>query len=250
MMNVKFGRRVSPRWLPMAGGILILAIAGLIINSALAIDETGVVELDGNMVDDDGGTDWNDIFDANGDPTSELPAATVASFFGKDFVEGEHGPDDSYHEPSNKDDQAILASGGAGVWGCGTAANPTDKNDFLNGYAIGVDVGGDLVVYGGGERHSNDGTAFIGVCIFQADVECDLDTNKFVNADDLTLPGKTDGDILIIINFSKGGAPANINMTAFTWSPGATDDDEGTLTPVAALPDARCSVVPPSGDLC
>src|SRR3990172_787377 len=108
MMNVKLGRRVSPRWLPLAGGILILAIAGLIINSAPAVEENDIVELDGNVVDGApaaDGIDWNNIWTNTG-AVETLPAATVASFFGKDFVEGASGPDPSYHEPSNKDDQA------------------------------------------------------------------------------------------------------------------------------------------------
>ncbi len=245
-----------------ATAILALVLAALVVGimSASAVHDTNAMELDGNVIDDSGAgdpQDWDSIFDANGDPIpANLPAGAVITSFVKDFVIDAKGPDPSYHEPSNQDDQAILATGGSNVWGCRSHPNPTDKNDIINAYAIAVDapdpVGGDIdrFLYFGGERFSNDGTAFMGMWFFQAPVACDLATNKFVNADDPSLPGKTTNDVFMLANFSRGGAPANINLTAFSWTAGPNPDDPGTFTPIGAAADARCSVASPGDDIC
>jgi predicted secreted protein len=256
-MSVKFPI-VGKKRLSVGLGLLaalLIALMGLM--AVFAVNDEGLVELDGNVVDDAAaGTDWGPMYDPGTTPSTgklvNTPAGTIDSVFVQDFVLDASGPDPSYHEPSNKDAQVILASGGSSVWGCGSASNPTDKDDILNATSVAIDNPADdhRIFYVAGDRFDNSGTAFLGAWFFQKKVECDEATGKFVNAEDPTQPGKTDGDILILVNFSKGGAPANISMTALRWSPGATPTAAGTFTPIAASADARCSVAPPGDALC
>jgi len=255
-MSVKFPI-VGKKRLSVGLALLAALLVGLTLMAVSAVNDEGLVELDGNVVDDAAaGTDWGAMYDPGTTPSTgklvNTPGGTVDSAFIMDFVLDASGPDPSYHEPSNKDVQAILASGGSSVWGCGPASNPTDKDDILNATSVAIDNPADdhRVFYVAGDRFDNSGTAFLGAWFLQKSVECDEATGKFVNAEDPTQPGKTDGDILVLVNFSKGGAPANISMTALRWSPGATDEAAGTFTPIAASADARCSVAPPGDALC
>src|SRR5204862_211055 len=103
--------------------------------------------------------DWGSMFSATGAAvTANLPTGTIDTAFTKDFVVGASGPDTSYYQPSTKDDQPINAAGGSSVWGCTSAANPTDKNEILNAYAAAVTAqpatnpadspdAGDLIIY-------------------------------------------------------------------------------------------------------
>lgn len=201
----------------------ILAIS----DPASAAHDSGGIELDhspatgADLVDSGPGTDprdWADIFDSNGDETpADFPAGTIDASFVQDFVPGASGPDNSYFQPSTKDDQSINPAGGASVWGCTTAANPTDKNDILNAYSLAVVAqdgpdAGDTILYTGGERFANDGTAFWGVWFFQAENSCSAagGNAKFAST-------KTDGDVLLLVNFDNGGS--NIDIDAFNWHP-------------------------------
>lgn len=235
-------RRSIPRKL---GLLAALAAVGLMVGSTLAfhvgIGSVGF-ELDGNT--DSGsaeGADWEDIFDATGATIGAVPAAVGAQLdadFVKDFVIGASGPDASYHEPSNKDDQPVFAAGGSEVWGCGSVKNATDKDDILNAYAIaytgaaGTEDAGDLIVDFGVERFDDSGTAYLGFWLFQADVACDLATGKFTGS-------KTNNDILLLVNFSNGGSVVKIN--ALAWHPGTpAASAAGTFTSIGT--GVRCDI--------
>jgi hypothetical protein len=220
----------------------ILMVFGAVM--ALAVHEVGILEVDGNLVDQVDtlgppivtGTDWAAFQDSDGDLIpANLPAGTIAATgVIEDFVIDEHGPDDSYHEPSNHDQQGIdpLASG---TWGCVSSPNPTDKDDIVNAYAIAVQPGGvgtDVYFYFGVERFDNSGTAFIGVWLFQENVACDETLDKFTGE-------KKTGDILILTDFTNGGAITSLK--AYRFTAGATPADPGTfalITPAGADCDA------------
>ncbi len=225
MTTAQLKRRIPRK----TGPFVAVAALLLTVGSALAFHVgTVAIELDGNIANDAAaGVDWATLFDANGNDAGgadPLGAAgdDIDRDFVVDFVAGASGPDPSYHEPSNKDDQPIFAAGGSEVWGCGPAQNPTDKDDILNAYAIaytgqGEDAG-DLILSFGVERFDDSGTAYLGFWVFQADVTCNLATSKFEGA-------KTDGDILMLINFSNGGD--NVTINAFAWHPGAPANSAG-----------------------
>ena len=223
-------------------GAVTLLLTGAIY--ALGAHDVGILELDGNVADappvdcalpvgigpeDDAcsPTDWADFQSSTGALVpANLPAGTIAATgVIKDFVVDDNGPDPSYHEPSNKDDEGIDPAGGSDVWGCGPAANPTDKDDIVNAYAIAVQPGGvgtDVYFYFGVERFDNSGTAFIGVWLFQENVGCDEATGKFTGE-------KTTGDILILTNFTNGGAITSLE--AYRFTAGATPADSRNLRP-------------------
>jgi len=207
----------------LLGIVFSAVLLALFVVPAQAVHDLDVIELDANIADDaDAGTDWGAVFDANGDPVvANLPAGTFdTTGVIQDFVPGANGPDPSYHQPSNKDQQAINPAGGSDVWGCTSKPNPVDKDDIVNAYALAVDVDGDLVTYFGVERYDNSGTAFVGVWLFQADVTCNLATGKFEGQ-------KTTGDILILSDFTNGGV---INhLQAYEFIAGAGPSDPGTF---------------------
>lgn len=215
------------RLLGVFGTLIVATLLVVVILPATAVNTLGLVELDRNLVDGSAGDprDWAVMFDSDGDPTANLPAGTVDTSFVKDFTAGSNS-DSTYHEPSNKDDQAISSTGGSEVWGCTTVANATDKNDIVNAYAVSVvkTISGSphQIIYFGVERFDNSGDAFLGVWFFQDLVACDPDLGKFTGS-------KTTGDVLLLVNFTGGGS--NAVVSAFEYTEGATETSPGTLTP-------------------
>ena len=219
MTTAQLKRRVPRRWAIVSAIMATMVVGG----TALAVhDSTGPMELDGNIANDaGGGTDWGAIFDASGNQTAGVPPGTLdTTGVIKDFVPGASGPDPSYHEPSNKDDQAIGPTGA--TWGCVSVANPTDKTDIVNAYGMAVqgdaqtgdgDTADDQLFYFGVERFDNSGDAFIGMWLFQDDVSCTAD-GKFVGS-------KQTGDILVLANFTGGGSNATIQLFRFTAGAGS-----------------------------
>ena len=249
------GHRAGGRARARFAGVLgVMALMVLGITGAFAFhDGTVAMELDGNVVNGGAGVpgvaDWTDLFNANTtDKAGADPLGAAGNdldrAFVVDFVTGASGPDPSYHEPSNKDDQPIFATGDSSVWGCGPVANPTDKDDILNAYAIaytgeGEDAG-DLILTFGVERFDDSGTAFLGFWVFQKDVTCNTATGKFEGA-------KSDNDILMLINFSNGGDNVTINAFAFHPDAGDPNEGDGTFTVIGTGVDCDISVDPGDG---
>ena len=232
MTTAQIKRRMPRRW-AIVGAIVATMLVG---GTALAVHDTpgGPMELDGNIADDAGnGTDWQAVFDASGNQTAGVPPGTLdTTGVIRDFVPGASGPDISYHEPSNKDDQAIGPTGA--TWGCVSVPNPTDKTDIVNAYGMAVqgdaatgdgDTADDQLFYFGVERFDNSGDAFIGLWLFQDDVGCTAD-GKFVGS-------KQTGDILVLSSFTGGGSDATIQLFRYTAGAGTnpgTFNDLVTVT--------------------
>lgn len=231
MTATQIKRKFPRRWALLGALTAVMLVGG----TALAVhdDPGGPMELEGDIADGAAsGTDWGAIFGANGlEIPANVPAGTLdTTDVIKDFDIGASGPDESYHEPSNKDDQAIDPDGSA-VWSCVSVNNPTDKTDIVNAYGMAVqgdadasdgDTADDQLFYFGVERFDNSGDAFIGLWLFQADVTCDpaVDGGKFQGS-------KQTGDILILANFTGGGSTATIQL--FRYTAGAAGDDPGTF---------------------
>jgi hypothetical protein len=235
------------------------------ITSAGAVHDIDVLELkteaggatEANIADDPAispEADWGSIFtDHDGSAcvgevsNAGTPApGQIDSSFVCDFEPGAHGPDPTFHEPSNQDPQAINPAAGSGVWGCTSKPNPVDKDDIVNAYAIAVRSDGDLVLYWGTERFDNSGAAFIGIWFFQEDVGCE--GGKFTGK-------KTTGDVLVVSDYTNGGV---INsLQAFKWTENPADPDApGTFTQIAPgpaispPPPVDCDFVESGDSLC
>ncbi len=119
-----------------------------------------------------------------------------------------------------------------------------DKDDILNAYANLYTVGTERLLYVGGDRFDNEGSAFIGAWFYQDPVALSGDgktAGDFVNPDTGELAKHRDGDLLILAEFSGGGNIASVKV--FQWvgtnpsacvSPGILDNDN-TLCDITGL---------------
>src|SRR5206468_2678001 len=102
---------------------------------------------------------------------------------------------------------------------------------------------GDDVIYFALERNVNTGDANVGFWFLQSDVNCVADATTPTQ----TFTGvHTDGDLLIVSAFTKGGGVSTI--TVYRWDGGAT----GSLNPnpVAAGVDCRLGTTPAGDTAC
>jgi len=203
-------------------------------------------ELDRNTVDAaGGGEDWNTIYAAE---TSGGP--TVASAFA--FIpDNAGGTNDAtiFTGGASKDDLDIPG------WRH-TAGSSPDKDELLNGYAARY---GDFM-YFGADRYAGNGSAQMGIWFFQNDIG--------------PVAGGTfsglhkDGDVLILSDFTQGGAATTIRV--FRWNGPDDNGDctaqeqadlecipgvgaiDGTLDLLAGTVDdpADCSLVPTNNPFC
>ena len=129
------------------------------------------------------------------------------------FVSDAAVPDQTYFQ-SNKDIQPIAS--GAQHWGCDPINNPLNKDDLQNAYAALIQVpanapdnAGDQVLYLGSERGSNNGTSFAGFWLLKdKNVGC-YATNDFSGQ-------HTDGDLLIVSDYTNGGGTQDVPV--YKWS--------------------------------
>jgi hypothetical protein len=160
-------------------------------------------ELDRNTVDSGAaGEDWNTIYAAE---TSGGP--TVADAFAFIADNGGGTPDATiFTGGGSKDDLDIPE------WRH-TAGSPPDKDELLNGYAARY---GDFM-YFGADRYAGNGSAQMGIWFFQ---------NEIGPVAGGTFSGlHKDGDVLILSDFTQGGATTTIRV--FRWN---GPDDNGDCT--------------------
>jgi hypothetical protein len=190
----------------------LIAMTGLLAGTASAVHDTGVFELDGNIVHNGTATyDWGNIFDATG---ASIPTGAVIQ--NTDFQKDSVNPDASYFTSNGagvKDTQPISA------WGCKTQSNPTAKDNILNAYVTlaqipvnAPDNAGDVVLYLASERESNNGDSFAGFWLFRSAISCNSATGSFTGV-------HTNGDLLIVSNYTNGGGSQDVNL--FEWENGS-----------------------------
>src|SRR5206468_145407 len=189
-----------------AAAFMLLAPAG-----SYAVHDIGLLELDGNTVDnsspvagDNSPYDWESVFDASGVQilTPAIEPRLLTAAFSKDITT----PDASYFATSNKDIDNVS------TWQCGVQNNPLNKDDILNAYAalFKNTANGHVILYAGVERDSNNGNSFAGFWIFKGNVGCNSPGN-FSGA-------HTDGDVLILSNFTGGGGTPLVQV--YEWMNG------------------------------
>src|SRR5512132_1564704 len=208
-----------------AAAFMLLAPAG-----SYAVHDIGLFELDGNTADLVTGApyDWESVFDSSG--TQILKPAIEPRLLTAAFSADAATPDTSYFATSNKDIDDVS------TWQCGVQNNPLNKDDILNAYAalFKNTANGHVILYAGVERDSNNGNSFAGFWIFKGNVGCNSPGN-FTGA-------HTDGDVLILSNFTGGGGTPLVQV--YEWmNGGLTLLDSGNFCSTTGSGDDVCGEV-------
>lgn len=179
----------------------------------------------------------------NGFRGFDLGKDAMTGAFEQVFIDDAFEPDETHHQPSNKDEAPIGGVAGSQAsavstdpWGCVSKPNVNNKNDLLQGFVafyeqVGADgdlADGDLVLFAGAARDSNNGNENFGVWLLKdPDVFCDSSASLFEGV-------HRDGDILIVAEFTNGGTAADVK--AFKWNdptPLAPESGDETLDPIS-----------------
>ena len=218
----KAGRRRRRRFGAMGAlvGASLMAIAMVL--PALAVHGTPVpnlFELEGNAVNDPSNPrdDWSLLDDGAGDPNND-DSALVSAFIGQN-VEGPT-PDATYFTGGgSKDDLNIQ-----GNWQYDATGSAQDKAEIIDAFAAAYqDDDGDNIVYFGADRFSADGDTFIGFWFLQNQLTFGTPGPNGVgpiNGNHVV------GDILVLSDFTNGGAVSEIKV--YRWV-GSGGDTNGTL---------------------
>lgn len=213
---------------PLRIGAFLVALGIVVVfaTTAVAVHNVGVFELDGNATDSTSAAslpdDWDRVF-----------AGTDHATGGSSFK----------HEAANK---TIFTGGGSKddldidqwLWKDGSAP---DKDDLLDAFAARYtctlaagctgDVG-DVYLYFGADRFDGSGDAQMGFWFLQGEVA--PQGNGKGNGTGFGPDKHVIGDILILSDFTGGGADSHIRV--FMWDPTHTPASElvdGTLLPLA-----------------
>jgi hypothetical protein len=223
-------------------------VAGLLITSGIVLavhDED--FQLDGDVlastttsVDGTQTIDWDSIFTAAGAPVGSLPGGFSDAGFQPDFTVNTNGTfntsDNTTYATGSKDTLPISG------WQCNFDNNVNSKIDVMNAYTVSyTNTDGDEIQYFALERNVNTGTADVGFWFLQDAVGCESSGGA------VTFTGAhTDGDVLVVSEFSNGGTVSTINV--YRWDGGAN----GSLNPIpiGVGVDCRANTTPPGDDAC
>jgi hypothetical protein len=247
------------RWL---ASIALTVVAGLILVPVLLAVHDEAFQLDADVIHSTttnyGGTtqtvDWDLIFNnggtnGTGKVISPLPTGFGHATFTPDFglnTNGSFNTNDATTYTTGSKDTLSITPG----WQCTVSNNVNSKVDLINVYATDyTDPAGNRFLYFGLERNVNTGDANVGFWFLQGDANC-------VSAGGTTAwtGHHSDGDLLIVSAFTKGGNVSGI--TAYAWSctglSGAACDAQGflNLTPVADSGDCRDGAHPLNDPIC
>ena len=179
----------------------------------LAVPTTGVLELDGNAVNDAAaGNDWDQVYAG----TSSADATTFVT----DGV-----PERAFTGGGSKD---ILNTD---QWQH-TLTSAPDKDDLQHAFAA---LYGDLI-YFGADRFASNGDAAVGFWFFRNGIS--------INANGTFSPNHEIGDLFVVSHFVNGGSGAEIELYEWVGSGGS----DGALDLVAS--GQGCTGAPASGKAC
>jgi hypothetical protein len=274
-------RRAKPRWLGLAGVVVILV--GLGATAALAVHDEGVFGLEGNAIT--GGTactdtaqtvpagcepanpaslgyantDWDKVY-------NHTSGAEATSFISDTTLTGTlQGQGDTILSQDTKDIQDVSEW----TWKQTTTTSVQDKDDIEHAYAAQFNIDRDpgtcgslsnqdpcVLLYFGADRYSNSGDAVMGFWLLQDKVE-PLGPNAQGNGTfsghhtarvDGATPGDppvSRGDVLIVSDFRSGGKAPQIQIYEWVDSGGSAsthlDQIAGSTSP------ASCTQAPPEG---
>jgi uncharacterized repeat protein (TIGR01451 family)/LPXTG-motif cell wall-anchored protein len=214
----------------VAAFAIAMLLVGANVAPAQAVHDTGKFELDGNIAHNGTATyDWGNLFTASGE-RAVTPDPNNGPLLASDFNADAADPDPTYFT-SNKDIEAI------GDWGCTTLNNPTPKDDLQNAYAALVQIpstapdnGGHNVLYLASERQTNNGDSFAGFWLLKDKTVGCSGSGSFGG-------GHTNGDILVLSNYTNGGGTQDVQVYKWTG-----DDATGKPVAVPGLSGSTCGV--------
>jgi hypothetical protein len=191
----------------------------------------GLFELDGNVTSGvlglSGSTtrshDWDQVFAEAGSPvtsgnfTQGTVSGATAGAFVTDTVNS--NTDDIFTGGGSKDTQGIQS----GRW-LSTGSKPQGKDDITHAYAaLYTDLStGHLIIYAGMDRFDNSGDSTAGFWLLRNPIG--ETTGVPINGGHPFTGSHTDGDILLVSDFTVGGSISTIKV--FRWT---GDDSTGNL---------------------
>jgi hypothetical protein len=223
--------RLNPlRALPVAFALVLNVVVGPLgpVVSQLAPDrvmgyvgDATTFELDGNAIHNIG-HDWDQVYaDRNGPPYPNSGAISQAF-----KVDGLDAGDDILTGGSTKDVHDISSW----AWKIGKVQ---DKDDIENAFAAAYTAAnGDTVGYFGLDRFSNRGDATAGFWFFKNGIA--------KNANGTFSGVHAEGDILVVLDFSNGGATASAKV--YTWHNGGLSASIATGGNCDASAQAVCAI--------
>jgi hypothetical protein len=225
-------KRKGRRWLTALATLAVISGTLVIGGTVLAVHDEDF-QLDGDVLSstlthiplpaDTQAVDWDAIFDGDGAAINPLPTGFSDPGFKRDFNSslGADGgtfitSDTSTYATGSKDTLPISG------WQCNFDNNVNSKIDVMNAYTVAyTNTDGDEIQYFALERNTNTGDANVGFWFLQSAVGCD----SAAGTADFT-GGHTDGDVLVVSEFSNGGTVSTINV--YRWD---GDDLTGSLNP-------------------
>ena len=238
----------QPARRPITALAVVLLITGLLgaSTAVLAVHDEDF-QLDGNVADDADATqpfDWASFISAAGTLSPTLPSATRPGFehssFDRDFLTNTNGSfntsDGSTFATGSKDTLPITPG-----WQCNFDNNVNSKTDVMNAYAVTYTdpVTEEEILYFGLERNANTGDGNVGFWFLQDEVACESSGTTTAFSGD-----HSDGDLLIVSEFSNGGTVATIQV--YEWEGGAN----GFLNPDAVASGASCVTAAGGDSVC
>jgi PKD domain-containing protein len=178
---------------------------------------TSVLELDGNITDASPGPTPDDWDTLNCDGGNALvKTGVIHDGLGKSIYTG----------GGSKDPEALAS------WRWKDGSVP-DKDEIINAYAakyLGTPSGDDILVFGA-DRYDNSGTAFMGFWFFKQTV-FPAEDGRFRQGPLATDPLSVHqlGDVLVLIEFTNGGAVATAKV--FEWVGTGGSESGGTLNDI------------------
>ncbi len=208
-----------------------LALVAALVVPALAVHDDALFELDRNAVNTGvAGEDWNQVCPdnaADGAATCIGGTTADASSWKLDAVNASGKDTTLFTGGATKDDLDIPG------WKFTSGAGP-DKDDLSHGYAARYDDH----LYFGTDRFAATGDATVGVWFFQQNISpitSGPNAGKFTNE-------HTNGDVLVLSDFTKGGEVATARV--FEWhSPGGAIN--GTLDLISGTTTTPADCVGP-----
>lgn len=193
----------SISWKLWVAVLLCSGAVALVGHPSWAAHDLDLFELDQNALDDALvlGDDWELL-----NPPSNSDG-TAPNFITRSF-EAEGIGVTIFTTGGSKDDNTVQNTGSGNNGYKHKSGSVPDKDEILNAYAAAYsDNIGDLIIYFGADRFANDGDAQLGFWFFQENVG-PAPGGTFVGE-------KTDGDILVLANFTGGGQVIGIEV--FRW---------------------------------
>jgi len=200
--------------------VWLLGFAAVTLWALVSVQNNGVFELDGNAFHN-AAHDWDQVYaDSLTNPPGTTSGAAAIAFDPDLFNTGN---DNIFQGGGSKDTNGIQE--GPWLW---TTSKPQPKDDLIHSYAAAYTIQGDLILFVGADRYSNNGDSTIAFWFFQ-DGTVGLANTK--QGGGLTFTGHhTNNDLLLISDFTVGGSTPVIH--AFVWQ---GDDATGTLVDKGVL---------------